>query len=115
MRFVLLLFLRCVFAESGSRQQQDEAGLLSGGTYDKDDQEADAIYAAVDAKMDERRKKRREAREAEELLKARAERPKIQQQFADLKKELVNISDSEWAAIPEIGDRSIKRQKREER
>jgi seryl-tRNA synthetase len=57
----------------------------------------------------------REAREKEELMKLREERPKIQQQFADLKRELVHVTAEEWAAIPDIGDRSIKRQKRQER
>ena len=56
-----------------------------------------------------------EAREREELKRLREERPKIQQQFADLKRDLANVSEEEWAAIPDIGDRSIKRQKRQER
>lgn len=35
------------------------AGSLfsSGGPYEKDDEEADAIYAALDKRMDERRKR----------------------------------------------------------
>lgn len=101
--------------EKTGSDNEDEAGLLSGGPYEADDQEADAIYAGVDAKMDERRKKRREEREKEELAKYRELRPKIQQQFADLKRELTDVSEEEWAAIPEIGDRGIKRQKRLER
>jgi len=57
----------------------------------------------------------REEREREELQKIRELRPKIQQQFADLKRELAKVSEEEWAAIPDIGDRSIKKQKRQER
>lgn len=93
--------------------------MFSSGPYEKDDEEADAIYAALDKRMDERRKERRllknttillyefwgksihtfpgafmfvmflcifrELREKEEIEKYRMERPKIQQQFSDLK------------------------------
>jgi hypothetical protein len=34
----------------------------------------------------------------------RRERPKMQQQFSDLKRQLTSISEAEWAAIPEVGD-----------
>lgn len=34
----------------------------------------------------------------------RRERPKIQQQFSDLKRMLADVSEEEWAAIPEVGD-----------
>jgi pre-mRNA-processing factor 6 len=68
----------------------------------------------IDRKMDERRKKRREERERQELEKYRQERPKIQQQFADLKRDLGSVSEEEWSSIPDIGDRSIKRQKKAE-
>ena len=83
--------------------------------YDADDEEADRIYEAVDAEMDKRRKARRyvlvsllrlkssthslltyrEARENEEQKAFRAERPKIQQQFADLKRGLSAVTDEE--------------------
>lgn len=53
--------------------------------YEKDDEEADAIYEAIDKRMDEKRKERREKRLKEEIEKFRQERPKIQQQFSDLK------------------------------
>ena len=32
--------------------------LFSSGPYEKDDEEADAIYAALDKRMDERKKRR---------------------------------------------------------
>ena len=53
--------------------------------YDKDDEEADQIYESIDKRMDEKRKDRREKRLMEELERYRHERPKIQQQFSDLK------------------------------
>ena len=53
--------------------------------YDEDDKEADQIYDAIDKRMDEKRKERREQKLKEDLEKYRQERPKIQQQFSDLK------------------------------
>ncbi|ORX89923.1 hypothetical protein K493DRAFT_288684 [Basidiobolus meristosporus CBS 931.73] len=82
----------------------NETGLFASIPYDEDDEEADKIYEAIDAKMDERRRVRREAREKEELKKYRAERPKIQQQFADIKRSLATLSSDEWSNIPEVGD-----------
>ena len=42
----------------------------------------------------------REAQEQVELAKHRAERPKIQQQFADLKRGLSSVTDEDWENIP---------------
>ncbi|RUS26071.1 PRP1 splicing factor, N-terminal-domain-containing protein [Jimgerdemannia flammicorona] len=82
----------------------NETGLFSGAPYEEDDEEADRVWEAIDTKMDERRRVRREAREKEELERFRAERPKISQQFADLKRSLSSISADEWNHIPEVGD-----------
>ncbi|KAJ3015521.1 UNVERIFIED_CONTAM: hypothetical protein HDU68_012692 [Siphonaria sp. JEL0065] len=81
-----------------------ETGLFNTAPYEADDEEADRIYEQVDAAMDERRRARREAREKEELDKYRKERPKIQAQFADLKRGLAAVSNDEWASLPEVGD-----------
>jgi len=116
--------------EPDPEQYQDpdnETGLFAGMVYEADDEEADKIYEAVDAKMDERRKARRyglpyrlkarliqftrEAREAELLATTRAERPKIQAQFADLKRGLSAVSDAEWENLPEVGNLTGKRRK----
>ena len=59
--------------------------LCSKDPYDKDDAEADAIYETVDRRMDEKRKERREEKLKHDIEKFRQERPKIQQQFSDLK------------------------------
>ena len=59
--------------------------MCSKDPYDKDDEEADAVYEAVDKRMDEKRKERREKKLREQIEKYREERPKIQQQFSDLK------------------------------
>ncbi|KAJ3398945.1 hypothetical protein HDV05_002163, partial [Chytridiales sp. JEL 0842] len=79
----------------------NETGLFNTAPYEADDEEADRIYEEVDAAMDERRRSRREAREKEELERYRKERPKIQQQFADLKRGLAEVTEEEWANLPD--------------
>lgn len=54
--------------------------------------------------MDEKRKEYREMRLKAELENYRQERPKIQQMFSDLKRELSEVSNDEWSSIPEVGD-----------
>ncbi|QGA13674.1 hypothetical protein EYB26_001324 [Talaromyces marneffei] len=46
----------------------------------------------------------REAREKQEREEYERNNPKIQQQFADLKRSLATVSDEDWANIPEVGD-----------
>ena len=81
--------------------------------YDADDREADATYRAVEERLDGRRRARREALERERLSRFRAARPKIQQQFADLKPELATLSVAEWAALPEATDQVRPHKRRE--
>ena len=83
---------------------ENEAGLFSGMAVDADDLEAERVYAQIDDKMDERRRKRREAREQEALALYEQRNPTIQAQFQDLKKELQSVSMEEWSAIPEVMD-----------
>jgi pre-mRNA-processing factor 6 len=45
----------------------------------------------------------------------RAERPKIQQQFADLKRGLSAVTDTEWENLPEVGNLTKRRKVRETR
>ena len=47
--------LRILF---GSQFNGYAGSLFSSGPYEKDDEEADAIYAALDKRMDERNKRR---------------------------------------------------------
>ncbi|KAF4618007.1 hypothetical protein D9613_012849 [Agrocybe pediades] len=93
----------------------NEYGLYAGTTYEQDDEEADKIYEAVDKAMDLRRRARREAQEQAELAKLRAERPKIQPQFADLKRGLSAPTDEEWESIPEVGNLTRTKRRRKER
>ena len=55
----------------------------------------------------------REAREEAEVAKHRAERPKLQQQFVDLKRGLAAVTDEEWSNIPEVGNLTRKKRKRD--
>ncbi|EAW13799.1 U4/U6-U5 snRNP complex subunit PRP6 [Aspergillus clavatus NRRL 1] len=82
----------------------NEVGLFAYGQFDQEDDEADRIYKEVDEKMDKRRKARREVREQQEREEYERKNPKIQQQFADLKRSLASVSEDEWANLPEVGD-----------
>ncbi|KAJ5172343.1 hypothetical protein N7492_004936 [Penicillium capsulatum] len=46
----------------------------------------------------------REAREQQEQEDYERKNPKIQQQFADLKRSLAAVSEEDWANLPEVGD-----------
>eukprot|EP00252_Welwitschia_mirabilis_P025694 TRINITY_DN8153_c0_g1_i1.p1 TRINITY_DN8153_c0_g1~~TRINITY_DN8153_c0_g1_i1.p1 ORF type:complete len:1021 (-),score=226.59 TRINITY_DN8153_c0_g1_i1:62-3124(-) len=90
----------------------NDMGLFASAEYDEDDKEADAIWEAIDKRMDSRRKDRREARLKQEIEKYRASNPKITEQFADLKRKLYTLSAEEWDSIPEIGDYSLRNKKK---
>ena len=79
------------------------------------DGERDGVYCTFDYALCLTTNAFREAREQEELQKHRAERPKIQQQFADLKRGLSAVSDAEWESIPEVGNLTRKKRRKEER
>lgn len=59
--------------------------LFASAPYEADDKEADEVYESIDTHMDSRRKVRREKKFQEQVEKYRQERPKIQQQFSDLR------------------------------
>ena len=82
--------------------------LFKDTVYEDDDHEADRIYEAIDERMESRRKRRRELEMLSELNKNKNDRPKIADQFADLKRELAFVSADQWESIPEVGDHSLK-------
>lgn len=86
--------------------------MFAGTVYEADDEEADRIWDSVDARMEARRKIRREAAEEVAAAKERANNPKIQTQFADLKRNLSSLDDAAWNAIPEAGNLTGKRRKK---
>lgn len=74
----------------------------SGTPYGEDDKEADNIYDSVDEFMEGRKKRKREEQLLEEARnKARTERPKIADQFADLKQDLAMVS---FRPVPRMCD-----------
>ena len=105
------------YSEANYDQFSGYSGSLfkNSDPYDNDDKEADDIYKKIDSRMEDRRKSRREEKIKEEIEKFRKERPKIQQRFADLKRGLSSVSSDEWAAIPDIGDYTVKKKKRDEK
>ncbi|CAL5342579.1 unnamed protein product [Camellia sinensis] len=90
----------------------NDVGLFASAEYDDEDREADAVWDAIDKRMDLRRKDRREARLKQEIEKYRASNPKITEQFSDLKRKLYTMSANEWDSIPEIGDYSLRNKKK---
>ncbi|EGS18504.1 pre-mRNA splicing factor prp1-like protein [Thermochaetoides thermophila DSM 1495] len=82
----------------------NEVGLFAGGIYEKDDEEADRIWKEVDDRMARRRQKWREAREKAEREEYERKFPKIQQQFAGLKRALEAVTEEEWANLPDPKD-----------
>lgn len=98
-------------AEEQFGDPDDESNLFAGTVYEADDAEADDIWDSVEARMEGRRKARREAIEAEQTAKERAMNPKLDARFADLKRGLTAVSDAEWESLPEVGDLTRKRRK----
>ena len=99
----------------------DDAGAFASGSGAggkarkelEEDDEADAIWASVDKRMDERRKAKREENERKEAVRQRELNPNISEQFSDLKRELASVDASAWEGIPDIGDYTAKRRKEE--
>ena len=82
-------------------------------TYDQEDAEADNIYNDVDARVDGRsrankRKQSGDADGAGNVPESNGRRPRIGDQFSDLKAGLGQVSVAEWDALPEVGDHSLK-------
>ena len=81
----------------------------SHNPYDRDDEEADNIYAAVEERLRAKRKR------PEEKEQEQSSRQKIAARFKELKDKLADVTDEQWAAIPDVGDYSLKyKQKRRE-
>ncbi|KAH9173056.1 PRP1 splicing factor, N-terminal-domain-containing protein [Lactarius sanguifluus] len=104
-----------VIAEAQARRGEEpdvDPEQFQDPDNEPDDEEADKIYDDVDRTMDSRRRARREAREEAELAKHRAERPKLQQQFAGSKTRACSSKrrrDERTFAVPDsivVGDRS---------
>lgn len=76
------------------------------GQYDDDDDEADKVWAAIDERMNS---KRRKVKVDDDSSSNRASNVlEIGAQFRELKEKLADVSEEQWAAIPDVGDYSLK-------
>ena len=107
-------------AKKAMQQQQQQGGAAaasSSSQFDDEDAEADAIYAAIDERMASGKGtsgggKRKRGDDDTTSDNANA---KIGDQFRELKEKLADVTEDEWAAIPDVGDHSLKyKQKRRE-
>ena len=82
--------------------------LFASGEYDAEDREADAIYAAIDRRVESRRKRKRdddkESKPDDATESGGSTLDQIHSRFSDVKRKLSSISEAEWAAIPESMD-----------
>mmetsp|Transcript_23188 Transcript_23188/g.64461 ORF Transcript_23188/g.64461 Transcript_23188/m.64461 type:complete len:900 (-) Transcript_23188:2143-4842(-) len=92
----------------------DEDPLAVDGQYDQEDDEADAVWDAIDERMQSRRAKRKRNNgedggggDDEEEASSNA-RSKIRAQFRELKDQLGEVTEDQWAAIPDVGDNSLR-------
>lgn len=80
----------------------------SEAAYDQEDEEADRIYAQVDAEMDARRRRRRreavEGGEADAAASGAGNVAAAAAPFTELKRALSQVTEEEWASLPEPGD-----------
>lgn len=89
--------------------------LFANTNYDEDDREADAIYQTIDDHLESRRpNKKRTASESTNAnptadsatTRYTNKKPKIAEQFNDLRQSLATVSEAEWSNIPEALDYS---------
>ena len=82
--------------------------LFASGEYDAEDREADAIYAAIDRRVESRRKRKRDDDKDGQSDAAASSSgntlDQIHSRFSDVKRHLSAVSEAEWAAIPESMD-----------
>lgn len=89
-----------------------KSSLFSKEPYEQEDEEADLIYSSIDKHMDERGKNNRHSKlKAKDSDISDDEKPKIQQQFSDVKQDLATISEEDWMSIPEVGDARNRKQR----
>jgi pre-mRNA-processing factor 6 len=76
--------------------------------YDEDDDEADRIWAAIDERVNSKRKRKAGQAVGQQEDEQKTSRAKIGVQFRELKEKLANVTEDEWANIPDVGDYSLK-------
>src|SRR5579859_7589105 len=99
--------------EEAFQEAEDEAGLFASSEWQSmEDDEADRLFDAVEAKLDRRRAARKLERERREKEEFARKNPTIQEQFADAKRALATVTDDQWANLPEPGDITGKNKRR---
>ena len=100
-----------------------EGSLFSGkdeSQFDDEDDEADLIYNAIDERMSSKRRKHNNGgmsgnNNNSNNPSSAASSSAIGDQFRELKEKLADVTEDEWAAIPDVGDHSLRhKQKRRE-
>ena len=92
----------------------DQQRLFQDTPYDQDDEEADAIYASIDARRQQQpsQKKRKTAGDMaidqDQGTAGSSMMTDISSQFRELKQQLKNVTHEQWMAIPEVGDHSLR-------
>ncbi|KAJ2407902.1 U4/U6 x U5 tri-snRNP complex subunit Prp1 [Coemansia sp. RSA 2526] len=76
---------------------ENEEGLFSNMPYEEDDEEADKVWAMIDAKMEERHKGKQRTNDEDE-----SDKQEIDQQLHGLKRQLQGLTEDEWSAIPDV-------------
>ena len=85
------------------------AGAAVEGQYDDDDDEADQIWAAIDERMNAKRRKT--SKPSVEQDPGASARARIGAQFRELKEQLATVKEEDWMKIPDVGDHSLKYKK----
>jgi len=83
------------------------------GQYDQEDDEADAVWDAIDARMQTRRRNKRGRNDDhndndDNNESSSTGRSQIRAQFREFKQQLEHVTEDQWAAIPEVGDHSLR-------
>ena len=93
------------------QQQQDQVLNSEEQFRDPEEEEADEIWDFVDARMKGKRKREDDDDDDDDGKNRRVKQ--IGAQFRELKEQLADVTEDQWAAIPDVGDYSLKyKQKR---
>lgn len=78
--------------------------------FDEEDDEADRVWVKIDERMNSRRRKRKNLDENDETEDEgnTSRLSQIGSQFRELKEKLADVTEVEWASIPDVGDHSLK-------
>lgn len=76
----------------------DERGLFNNAPYEADDEEADKIWADIERKMEERHRPKQTPTDGT----TEEDKDVANKEFKGLKRQLEEVTEDEWAAIPDV-------------